>query len=291
MEFLLKPFMFTSDLVEDTVEVVISSGDLPWPQNVILCVPPLTSQVTLHEQAECLATQAFLRMHGLNFTLDERPNAEYMSVTAKLPLLKVDDHFVAGFDAISTYARLRIRKQLTNEQESAIRPYVEMINVTVRNAELYAAWVDDTNFSTVTAPRYGSPYSFPLNKILPILKRVQIKAFLRENSPLASMDDVRESLHSDMKALSERLGPRPYFLDDLNTNELDALVYGHLTALMSSKLPGTNLAELVHNHQNLVQFCQRIDRKKEMGMNTEVHNTTVVTAMRRLPPMVLRSDV
>ena len=39
---------------------------------------------------------------------DERPNAEFMSLTNKLPLLKVDDHFVAGFDAIASYARLRV---------------------------------------------------------------------------------------------------------------------------------------------------------------------------------------
>jgi hypothetical protein len=89
----------------------------------------IATQVTLHEQAECLATQAFLRMHGLRFVLgelphdpiitqprqrtqcsfsDERANAEFMSLTSKLPLLKVDDHFVAGFEAIVSYARLRV---------------------------------------------------------------------------------------------------------------------------------------------------------------------------------------
>ncbi|OWA52137.1 putative Metaxin-2 [Hypsibius exemplaris] len=293
MEYILKPFLFSSDLLEEAVEVVIDSGEIPWPQDVTLCVPPLSTQVTLHEQAECLATQAFLRMHGLRFTLDERPNAEFMSLTSKLPLLKVDDHFVAGFDAIVAYARLRIRKQLTDEQESAIRPYVEMVQVTVKNAELYAAWFDDTNFKEVTSPRYGSPYTFPLNKILPLLKRVQIKTYLGQNSPLASLDDVRESLQCDLKALSERLGPRPYFLDDVNTNELDALVFGHLTAILTSKLPNGNLVEQIHRHQNLVTFCQRVDRMffaKEVGLNNDLYNTTVVTGVRRLPQMIIKSD-
>lgn len=78
-----------------------------------------------------MATQAFLRFFGevtvqvragnrdiqllccngsgLKFTLDERSNAEVMSVSSKLPLLKVENHFVAGYDAITAYARLRVR--------------------------------------------------------------------------------------------------------------------------------------------------------------------------------------
>ena len=90
--------------------------------------------------------------------------------------------------------------------------------------KLYAAWYDDTNFKEVTSPRYGSPYSFPLNKLLPLLKRVQIKAYLHEVSPLACMDDVRESLQCDLKALSERLGPRPYFLDDVYVSDCHIFV-------------------------------------------------------------------
>ncbi|XP_055334632.1 metaxin-2-like [Paramacrobiotus metropolitanus] len=294
MDFIFKPFMFTNDLVEEPVEVVVNAGDLPWPTDAILCVPPLGVQVTLHEQAECLATQAFLRMHGLKFVLDERSNAEFISVSGKLPLLKVENHFVAGFDAITAYARLRIRQQLTNEQEGSIRPYVEMIQITVKNAELYAAWLDDANYKAVTKDRYGSPYPAPLNKILPFLKRLQIKAYLMEMSPLRSIEDVRESLLSDLRALSERLGPRPYFLDDVHTNELDALAFGHLSALLTCHLPEGNLSELVQRHQNLVAFCQRVDRlffAKELGLNTELYNATVVTGMRRLPPMLIKSDI
>ena len=41
--------------------------------------------------------------------------------------------------------------------------------------------------------------------------------------------------------------------------ELDALVFGHLYTLLTTKLPDNRLAETVKSFDNLVQFCETID--------------------------------
>jgi hypothetical protein len=41
--------------------------------------------------------------------------------------------------------------------------------------------------------------------------------------------------------------------------ELDALVFGHLYTILTTELPDGELANIVKRHQNLVDFCKRID--------------------------------
>ena len=43
--------------------------------------------------------------------------------------------------------------------------------------------------------------------------------------------------------------------------ELDALVFGHLFTIITTKLPDNRLAESVKSFDNLVQFCKQIDRQ------------------------------
>ena len=42
--------------------------------------------------------------------------------------------------------------------------------------------------------------------------------------------------------------------------ELDALVFGHLYTLLTTKLPDNRLAETVKRFDNLVRFCDTIDK-------------------------------
>ena len=41
--------------------------------------------------------------------------------------------------------------------------------------------------------------------------------------------------------------------------ELDAVVYGHLFAMLTTALPDKTLASTVENYTNLKNFCTRID--------------------------------
>lgn len=43
--------------------------------------------------------------------------------------------------------------------------------------------------------------------------------------------------------------------------ELDAVLFGHLYAIMTIELPNTGLHQVVMKYPNLLQYCQRIDNQ------------------------------
>lgn len=61
----------------------------------------LDEQALLYEYADCVAARAFLKMAGLPFRQEQRPNAEFMSpVPGKVPFLKLPNCLVAEFGGI-----------------------------------------------------------------------------------------------------------------------------------------------------------------------------------------------
>lgn len=55
----------------------------PWPQDVKLFQPYEVEQILLPDNTTCLAVQTFLKMCGLDFEVEQRSNAEYMSPSGK----------------------------------------------------------------------------------------------------------------------------------------------------------------------------------------------------------------
>lgn len=43
--------------------------------------------------------------------------------------------------------------------------------------------------------------------------------------------------------------------------ELDALVFGHLSAILTSPLPNNKLAEIVHRNEQLINYHNHIDNE------------------------------
>uniref|UniRef100_A0A914VPC1 Metaxin glutathione S-transferase domain-containing protein n=1 Tax=Plectus sambesii TaxID=2011161 RepID=A0A914VPC1_9BILA len=69
---------------------------------------------------------------------------------------------------------------------------------------------------------------------------------------------VLEEVERCCRSLSSKLGTNLYFFGESPT-ELDALVFGHLYTILTTELPDGELANIVKRHQNLVDFCKRID--------------------------------
>lgn len=48
--------------------------------------------------------------------------------------------------------------------------------------------------------------------------------------------------------------------------ELDALVYGHLSAILDTPMPDDSLAACIKEHEKLVELCTRIKKTYFEGM-------------------------
>ncbi|XP_032080257.1 metaxin-2 isoform X2 [Thamnophis elegans] len=161
-----------------------------------------------------------------------RANAEYMSPSGKVPFIHVGNQVV-----------------------SELGPIVQFVK-----AKLYLQWCDDATVQEITHPRYGSPYPWPLNRILAYQKQWEVQRKMKAVGwGNKSLDQVLEDVDQCCQALSQRLGTQLYFFNKKPT-ELDALVFGHLFTILTTQLISDELLEKVKGYRNLIAFCKRIEQ-------------------------------
>jgi hypothetical protein len=64
---------------------------------------PAEDAIELPVKADCLAVESLLRILKVPFTSQERYNAEYMSVSGELPVLRSNHKVVEGFYNIRSF--------------------------------------------------------------------------------------------------------------------------------------------------------------------------------------------
>lgn len=119
--------------------------------------------------------------------------------------------------------------------------------------------MDETVLHTVTYPRNGCVFPFPLNHIQNWRKRRNVLKQLSINEwKDKKMDEVEEDVTKCCDALSTKLADKKYFYGD-KPSELDALVFGHLFSIFTMHLPNLMLAEIMNRYSNLTRFCKNIE--------------------------------
>lgn len=233
-----------------------------WPEDAKLYQPYEVEQILLPDSANCLSVKAFLRMCQLNFQVEMRTNAEYMSPSGHIPFVRCGSLVVAGFEPVVSLVRNKgtyLSEHLDNSAKADMKAYMSLVNIVLQNAELYVSWCDKTTLAEVTKPRYISVLPWPVNHVICWQKKSSILKKLKsvdwQNKSLGS---VYEEVNNCCHALSERLGEQKFFFGDKPT-ELDAVVFGHLFAILTTPLPDNRLSSIVREYQNLLDLCRRID--------------------------------
>jgi len=259
---MVESYHFLKETIEKNLPMNL---EVEWSnENAVLFVPYQSEQALLYEYADCVASRAFFKMASLPFRLEQRPNAEFMSPTGKVPFLKLQDVLVAEFGGIVEFAGkkgIKLAGTLTEIEKSDLHAFMALIEEDLKNAEIFMSWVHGATYTMVTKPRYSSVYLFPLNIWLPRLKRTQMIKYLKkigwENR---THDEVLGDCDRVFRALATKLGNHKYFIGDQPT-ELDALAFGHLYTLLTTELPNMQIAESLKRHPNLIDFCKRIDQE------------------------------
>ncbi|XP_045457536.1 uncharacterized protein LOC123667741 [Melitaea cinxia] len=253
-EALDKPFDFCDDeefafginllnnnvaCVGDNITKLIQMAQEPWPDNVKLFQPYEVEQILLPDNASCLAVQAFLKMCSLPFEVEMRWNAEFMSPSGRVPFIKCGAFVVSELEPIVHFAAnkgVTLCSNLSTEERAEMRAYMSLITNVLVNAELYISWVDQETFNTVTRVRNSSVYPWPLGWFQTRSKRSSV---IKRLKALHWYDKTLEQVLADVEqccnSLSQRLGDRDYFFG--TPTPLDALLYGHMKALLSANGP------------------------------------------------------
>ncbi|KFV92442.1 Metaxin-2, partial [Eurypyga helias] len=125
-----------------------------------------------------LCFQAFLQMCNLPIRVVCRANAEYMSPSGKVPFIHVGNQVVSELGPIVQFVKAKghsLSDGLDEVQKAEMKAYMELVNNMLLTAELYLQWCDDVTVEEITHPRYGSPYPWPLNRILSYQKQWEVR--------------------------------------------------------------------------------------------------------------------
>ncbi|KAG8195296.1 hypothetical protein JTE90_028444 [Oedothorax gibbosus] len=238
------------------------SASESWPEDAKLYQPYEVEQILLPDTAACLSVKAFLRMCELAFQVEMRTNADLMSPTGSVPFLRCGNMVVADVEPIIEFLHFKgisLSSHLDNAGKADMKAYMSLVNIVLRNAELYVSWCDNTTLQEVTKPRFTAFLPWPINNVVCWQTKNDVKKRLKAADwHTKSLEDVYEMVDNCCHALSERLGTFKYFFGDKPT-ELDAVVFGHLFAVLTTPLPDNKLCTIIREYQNLVDLCQNID--------------------------------
>ncbi|XP_071638417.1 metaxin-2 isoform X1 [Temnothorax longispinosus] len=249
-------------LLGDSIAVELEAQE-PWPQPITLYQPYEVEQILLPDNANCLAVQAFLKMCQLDFQIEPRKNAEFMSPSGRVPFIKCGTKLISEFDGIVAHIGSKgtsLSDHLDPDGKVDMRAYQSLVNNVFVNAELYICWVDPAILNGVTKQRHGSVYPWPLNHYLnwqkrrEVIKRLSVLGWYNK-----SLDEVFDDVKKCCIALSERLADEEFFFGKDKPNELDALVFGHIFTIITTPLLDNKLAMIVRGHPKLVNLCKRIE--------------------------------
>lgn len=232
-----------------------------WPDDVKLYQPFEVEQILMDEFASCLAVKTVLKMLALSYQIELKINAHNMSPSGEVPFMKVESILVSEFEPIVAYLAAKgysLSSSLPQTDYSDLRGYISFVHKSFNSTLLYVLWSQEETYQKITKKRYGSPYSWPLNRVLPWLKR---QATLRHLHALhftnKSVHQVYSELDECCEVLSKKLEDSKYFFGDSPT-ELDALVFGYLFSVLTTPLLDSQLADTVQRHSNLIHFCKNI---------------------------------
>lgn len=147
-------------------------------------------------------------------------------------------------------------------KENLIRAEVRSFflnSIKIDFVKMFLCWKENDTYNEVTRLRYASVHHFPLNYILPTLKRREILGFLSDiGYGKMSLEDVVNKAESCFQALSIKLGSNKYIIGNEPT-ELDALAFGHLYTILTTDLPTMDLSNLLRKYPNLLKYCYDLD--------------------------------
>ncbi|XP_039500220.1 metaxin-2 [Drosophila santomea] len=259
----------TAAMMQSSTEA--GKSEEAWPADAHLHHPAEDNQLLLPEHSSCLAVKTYLRMCNLPFTEQISDNAEFMSPGGRLthlPLLRLGPvKTFAEFEPIVAQVEVMqgsnaLGSWMSEDQRDDIRCLVNYVENVFTLAEIHMSYVDEGNYQLYTAARSAAAHPWPLSAIRRFAKRKDAQRILKVYQwQDLDNDQVIQEVGICADALIAELDEHHEkgYLGGSRPCELDALVFGHVAAIMSTKLPNMELAEVLATYPRLLAHCRRID--------------------------------
>ncbi|KAK6513332.1 hypothetical protein TWF281_004963 [Arthrobotrys megalospora] len=230
----------------------------------------------------CLKWQTYLKIRGINFTTI--PSNNHASPSGSLPFLTVSP------PSSSSSERQRIQRTVipvaklaqwvednapgtvnTVDTEGAdYRAFLSLVEGAVRDAWLYALYIDPINLSNITIPKYTSTTPlWPITHFLGNQMRQaaidSIKKSTSSESTLPTGEEIYTKANEAFSALSTLLNStgNTWFFGADEAGMFDASVFAYTYLILSLEISGSGevLVESLYKFKNLVEHSERIRRR------------------------------
>lgn len=245
-----------SKFVQDVVASL--NEEKVWPSDVALYTVPENKEL-LTDVARTHVVQALFAVHGLVdcYAVERRHNAEFMAPkNGRLPFMATGKKVIGEEDILEYLSKNQfiLRNDMTTEDTIIVQGIISLIETKLVPVELYSTWVVPANLKSTRA-RYGLNMPKPLNMILYYQKSKEIHKHLKALGLLDKSEaQIREDVLEVYKCISDRLVHGTCMIGEEIT-EADVYVYGHLQAILESKLEVNILMQELRHFPKLTQFC------------------------------------
>ena len=235
---------------------------LPWPNNMTIYIPT-DSQMNAENLSWCSAIAAILELCNLGYQIERCTNFDYLAPNKLWPVLRSGNSLAAGFENIIFYIKslgYLPSLRLSDIEKAESYAFMVYIDSTLHKLEKYLCWCVETEFRSKTLESFASVHSWPLNKILPELKRFKIRGQMKTLGYPPNEDGVNKLMGEFevlCKAVLSKAGDGFLFGD--NCTEVDVTLAAHVKALdplLSPYLEGReNISSLFPHLLDFAKKC------------------------------------
>ncbi|KAJ9202004.1 hypothetical protein DTO021D3_6367 [Paecilomyces variotii] len=216
---------------------------------------------------QCLRWQAYLKFLGIDF--HTVPSSNHASPTGALPYLlpafPLNTLVPIPSNKLQKWAIEQVHCE--EEQQISVRfeVYASLLDTRIRNAWLYALYLDKDNFDAVARKRYIEPSTS--NTLVRSVLATQLQQAARDEllktTDYIDVSDLEAEADNAFEALSTLLGDNEYFFNRRTPGLFDASVFAYTHLLLDSNMgwKHNRLAQLLRKYSNLVQHRDNLFEK------------------------------
>ncbi len=210
---------------------------------------------------------AFLKMSGLDYKNISGIRNMKKAPKGKLPYISVEAGekctLVADSQAIIDYLvknyQVSLDDHLTQEESAQAYLMTKSLDENLYWCLVYCRWNLEETWPIIKQTFFGK-MPLLLRALLPLLFRRRVrKALYAQGMGRHSYDEVADIADKSFNALASILADKDYFFGD-KPSSFDAIAYAFLCQFITVKC-SNKLNDKAESYQNLVGFCQRIEKQ------------------------------
>lgn len=223
-------------------------------ESFVLYQPQPMKQILLYDMATSSSVLSFLKMKGIPTSIRKVTNTEFMSDNGRVPVVvdRNHDEPMCGFTEVFWHV-----SRMSNYTPTLLElAYMDWVQSKFLEAELYICWCHEQILTTYTKTRYTYDLPWPVSTVLFKRKRTQMQNDL--GNKYKTYDEFLRSFNQFLSLLNKRIGNRPYCLSESSPSCVDALIYGHTKAILSSSLD-PRLVDAINKQRRITNLTDLIE--------------------------------